>query len=106
MNFSSIFIAIFLWCTAPYVGKYFSVTISSHSSLCAGEQVSEEPLGVVGVSHGLAQTVDKDRSPTVGLKHWAEQSLKEDEEFLVLCRNAHLIDRNQAKQKQREKVSD
>lgn len=70
--------------------KYCSITISSHSSLCAGEQVSEEPLGVVGFSHGLTQTVDEDRGPAVCLQHWADESLKEDEELLVLCRNAHL----------------
>lgn len=80
------------------MGKYFSLTVSSHSSLCAGEQVSKEPLRIVGLSHGLTQTVDEDRSPTVGLQHGAEQSLKEDEELLVLCGNAHLIDRNQTKQ--------
>ncbi len=67
-------------------------TVSSHSSLCAGEQVSEEPLGVVGLRRGLTQTVDEDRSPAVGFQHRADESLKEDEELLVLCGNAHLMD--------------
>lgn len=87
-----------MWC-------YISVTISSHSSLCAREQVSEEPLGVVGLGHGLTQTVDEDGSPAVGLQHWAEQSLKEDEELLMLCGDAHLSGRNQTTRK-RETVSD
>ena len=78
------------------MGKY--CTISSHSSLCAGEQVSEEPLGVLRLSHWLTQTVDEDCSAAVGLQHRADKSLKEDEELLVLCGNAHL--------KRGEKVSD
>lgn len=72
------------------VGKYCSPTISGHSSLCAGEQVSEEPLGVLRLSHGLTQTVDKDRSTAVGLQHRADEPLQEDEELLVLCGKAHL----------------
>lgn len=75
------------------MGKYCSITISSHSSLCAGEQVSEEPLGVVGLGHGLTQTVDEDRGAAVGLQHRADESLQEDEELLVLCGNTHLIDK-------------
>lgn len=64
----------FFW-SVLYVEKYCIITISSHSPLCAGEQVSEEPLGVVRLCHGLTQTVDKDRSPAVGLQHRAEESL-------------------------------
>lgn len=55
--------------------KYCIITISSHSPLSAGEQVSEESLSVVTLLHGLTQTVDEDCSPAVGLQHWAEQSL-------------------------------
>lgn len=80
------------------MGEYCSPTISSHSSLCAGEQVSEEPLGVLGLGHWLTQTVDEDRSAAVGLQHRAHNSLEEDEELLVLCGNAHL--------KRGEKASD
>ncbi|TNN46261.1 hypothetical protein EYF80_043541 [Liparis tanakae] len=52
--------------------------------------VSEQPLGVLGLSHWLTQTVDEDRSAAVGLQHRAHESLEEDEELLVLCGNAHL----------------
>lgn len=61
------------------------ITISSHSPLSAGEQISEELLGVVGLRHGLTQTVDEDGRSAVGLQHGAEQPLQEDEEVLVLC---------------------
>lgn len=76
------------------MGNYFSITISSHSSLCACEQVSEEPLGVVGLNHGLTQTVDEDCSPAIRLQYRAEQLLQKDEELLVLGGNAHLITKN------------
>lgn len=67
-----------------------SVTISSHASLRSRQQESEEPLGIIGLRHGLTQTVDEDCSPAVGLQHGAEQTLEEAEELLVLRRHAHL----------------
>lgn len=57
------------------MGNYCGITINSHSSLCTGEQVSEEPLGVVGLRHGLTQTVDEDCGPAVSLQHRADKSL-------------------------------
>lgn len=64
--------------------NYFPTTIDSHSSLCAREQVSEEPLGVVRLRRGLTQTVDEDGGATVRFQHGADESLEEDEELLVL----------------------
>lgn len=57
------------------MAKYRLITVCSHSSLCAGEQVSKEPLGVVGLSHWLTQTVDEDRGPAVRLQHGTDKSL-------------------------------
>lgn len=77
------------------LGRYCGITINSHSSLRTGEQVSEEPLGVVGLGRGLTQSVDEDGGSTVSLQHRADQSLKKDEEFLVLRGNTHLQEDNQ-----------
>lgn len=82
------------------MGNCCSITISSHSPLCAGEQVSEEPPSVVRLRHWLTQTVDKDRRSAIGLQHGADESLQEDEELLVLCGDAHLIDRKKRKSSQ------
>lgn len=65
-------------------------TVDSHSSLCAGQKVSEEPLSVVRLGRGLTQTVDEDGGAAVRLQHRADESLEKDEELLVLGWNAHL----------------
>lgn len=52
-----------------------NITINSHSSLCAREQVSEEPLRVFRLRHRLIQIVDEDCSSAVSLKHRADKSL-------------------------------
>lgn len=59
-------------------------TVGGHSLLGACEQVSEELLRVLGLGHGLAQAVDKDGRPAVGLQYGAEETLQEDKELLVL----------------------